>query len=82
MGASDEDVNVQKFGRDIEQVMNLAPDIAAVGVSGDGTVQAAISLDENEVTDMLLKIVDVRGQWTEAEASTGIRLTCQAKSVF
>jgi len=82
MGASDEDVNVQKFGRDIEQAMNLAPDIAAVGVSGDRTVQAAISFDENEVTNMLLKIVDVRRRWTEAEASTGIRLTCQAKSVF
>ncbi|KAL7490951.1 hypothetical protein ACHAWT_000525 [Skeletonema menzelii] len=63
MGATDEDVDVQKFGRDIEQVMsdmaNVSPDIAAVGVSGDGTVQAAISFDENEVTNMLLKIVDV-----------------------
>ena len=56
-------MDVQKFGRDIEQVMsdmaNVSPDIAAVGVSGDGTVQAAISFDENEVTNMLLKIVDV-----------------------
>lgn len=63
MGATDEDVDVQKFGRDIEAVMNdianVSPDIAAVGVSGDGTVQAAISFDENEVTNMLLKIVDV-----------------------
>lgn len=63
MGATDEDVDVQKFGRDIEQVMNdmakVSPDIAAVGVGSDGTVQAAISFDENEVTDMLLKIVDV-----------------------
>lgn len=63
MGATDEGVDVQKFGRDIEQVMNdmanVSPDIAAVGVSGDGTVQAAISFDENEVTNMLLKIVDV-----------------------
>lgn len=63
MGATDDDVDVQKFGRDIEQVMNdmakVSPDIAAVGVGSDGTVQAAISFDENEVTDMLLKIVDV-----------------------
>ena len=63
MGATDEDVDVQKFGRDIEQVMNdmakVSPDTMSVGVSGDGTVQAAISFDENEVTDMLLKIVDV-----------------------
>jgi aarF domain-containing kinase len=63
MGATDENVDVQKFGRDIEQVMNdmakVSPDIAAVGVSGDGTVQAAISFDEDEVTNMLLKIVAV-----------------------
>ena len=63
MGATDEDVDVQKFGRDIEQVMSdmakVSPDTMSVGVSGDGTVQAAISFDENEVTDMLLKIVDV-----------------------
>jgi aarF domain-containing kinase len=63
MGATDENVDVQKFGKDIEQVMNdmakVSPDIAAVGVSGDGTVQAAISFDEDEVTNMLLKIVAV-----------------------
>jgi aarF domain-containing kinase len=63
MGATSEDVDVKKFGRDIEQVMtdmaNVSPDIAAVGVSGDGTVSAAISFDEDEVTNMLLKIVDV-----------------------
>ena len=38
---------------------NVSPDVAAVGVSGDGTVSAAISFDEDEVTNMLLKIVDV-----------------------
>jgi aarF domain-containing kinase len=63
MGATDENVDVQKFGRDIEQVMKdiakVQPDIAAVGVSGDGTVQAAISFDEDEITNMLLKIVAV-----------------------
>ena len=62
MGATDSDVDVKKFGRDIEQVMKgmakVSPDIAAVGVS-DGSVQAAISFDEEEVTSMLLKIVDV-----------------------
>ena len=63
MGATDESVDVQKFGKDIEQVMNdmanVSPDIAAVGVGGDGTVQAAISFDEDEVTNMLLKVVAV-----------------------
>ncbi|KAL9188766.1 hypothetical protein ACHAXT_007144 [Thalassiosira profunda] len=63
MGAADEAVDVQKFGRDIEEVMNsmanVSPDIAAVGVGSDGTVQAAISFDEEEVTNMLLRIVAV-----------------------
>jgi len=63
MGATDEDVDVKKFGRDIEQVMNdmatVAPDAATVGVSPDGTVSAALSFDEEEVTGMLLKIVAV-----------------------
>jgi len=63
MGATDEDVDVQKFGRDIEQVMvdmaMVSPDAAVVGVGNDGTVQAAISFDNEEVTNMLLKIVAV-----------------------
>lgn len=63
MGATDTNVDVQKFGRDIEQVMmdmsKVSPDVAAVGIGSDGTVQAAISFDEDEVTNMLLKIVDV-----------------------
>lgn len=63
MGAADEDVDVKKFGRDIEQVMmdmaKVSPEVAAVGVGGDGSVQAAISFDEEEVTNVLLKIVAV-----------------------
>lgn len=63
MGATAQDVDVQKFGRDIEKVMmdmaKVQPDIAAVGLNGDGTVQAAISFDEDEVTNMLLQIVAV-----------------------
>ena len=63
MGATDDNVDVQKFGRDIEQVMSdmakVQPDIASVGISGDGTVSAAISFDEDEITNMLLRIVDV-----------------------
>ncbi|KAL3778550.1 hypothetical protein ACHAWO_012038 [Cyclotella atomus] len=63
MGATDDNVDVHKFGRDIEQVMRdmakVQPDIASVGISGDGTVQAAISFDEDEITNMLLRIVEV-----------------------
>eukprot|EP00804_Cyclotella_cryptica_P029289 CCRYP_011714-RA/>CCRYP_011714-RA protein AED:0.11 eAED:0.11 QI:79/-1/1/1/-1/1/1/468/518 len=63
MGATDENVDVRKFGQDIEQVMKdvskVQPDIASVGVGMDGTVQAAISIDEDEITNMLLRIVAV-----------------------
>ena len=63
MGATDANVDVAKLGRNIEQVMgdmmNVSPDLEAVGVSSDGTVAAAISFDEEEVTNMLLKIVAV-----------------------
>ncbi|KAL7432327.1 hypothetical protein ACHAXH_001961, partial [Discostella pseudostelligera] len=63
MGATDENVNVKKFGEDIRQVMEnmamVSPDISSVGFSGDGTVRATISFDEGEITNMLLKIVAV-----------------------
>ena len=63
MGATDANVNVQKFGNDIRQVMEnmamVSPDISAVGISNDGSVRATISFDEGEITNMLLKIVAV-----------------------
>jgi aarF domain-containing kinase len=63
MGATDDMVDVQKFGRDIEQVMRdmakIQPDIASIGVNGDGSVQATISFEADEITNMLLRIVDV-----------------------
>ena len=63
MGATDADVDVVKFGRDIERVMTdmarVSPDISAVGLGGDGTVSATISFDEAEVTNVLLRIVAV-----------------------
>jgi aarF domain-containing kinase len=56
-------VDVVKFGRDIEQVMSnmakVSPDSIGVGLGKDGTVSATISFDEDEVTNMLLKIVAV-----------------------
>jgi aarF domain-containing kinase len=63
MGATDAEVDVVKFGRDIEQVMSnmakVSPDSIGVGLGRDGTVSATISFDEDEVTNMLLKIVAV-----------------------
>lgn len=62
MGATDADVDVKKFGRDIEQVMmdmaRVQPNVAAVGMS-DGSLQGVMTFDEDEVTNMLLKIVSV-----------------------
>lgn len=62
MGAADEDVDTQKFGEDIKKViMNLSqvqPDVTVSGMS-DGTMQGRIDFDENEVTQVLLDIVDV-----------------------
>ena len=63
MGATDETVDVQKFGRDIEQVMNdmskVSPDTITAGMGSDGSVSAVMSFDEEEVTNMLLKMVAV-----------------------
>jgi aarF domain-containing kinase len=63
MGATDANVDVKKFGNDIQKVMEnmarVSPDISAVGISGDGSVSATISFDEGEITNMLLKIVAV-----------------------
>lgn len=63
MGATDAEVDVVKFGRDIEQVMTnmarVSPDVVGVGLGRDGTVSATVSFDEEEVTNMLLKIVAV-----------------------
>jgi len=62
MGAADEDVDTQKFGEDIRKVItNLSqvqPDVTVAGMS-DGTVQGRLDFDENEVTQVLLDIVDV-----------------------
>ncbi|KAL7467785.1 hypothetical protein ACHAXS_008025 [Conticribra weissflogii] len=62
MGATDADVDIKKFGRDIEQVMadmaRVQPNVSAVGLS-DGSVQGVMTFNEDEVTNMLLKIVSV-----------------------
>lgn len=62
MGATEETVDTKKFGRDIERVMrNLSqvqPEVAVTGMP-DGSVQGVIGLDENEITQVLLEIVDV-----------------------
>lgn len=63
MGATDEEIDVAKFGRDIETVMRristVQPDII-VNQASDGSVSgASISVDESDITNILLEIVDV-----------------------
>ena len=62
MGATDEEVDTEKFGRDIEAVMRrmatVQPDIT-ISEMADGSIAGAIDFDESEITNLLLEIVDV-----------------------
>ena len=62
MGATDEEVNIAKFGKDIEKVMQnlmtVQPNLT-VAAMADGSVAGSISVDEQEVTGILLEIVQV-----------------------
>jgi len=62
MGATDEQVNLDQFALDIERVLkNLgnAPSDITLTAGLDGRVSGRIDFDENEVTKILLDIVDV-----------------------
>ena len=62
MGAADEEVDIDGFAADIEKVMqNLGSVQTDVTVSAmrDGSVQGSLDFDDNEVTQVLLDIVDV-----------------------
>jgi aarF domain-containing kinase len=62
MGATDEEVDTEKFGRDIEMVMRristVQPDITVAEMS-NGSLAGAIDFDETEITNLLLELVDV-----------------------
>lgn len=62
MGATDEEVDLDKFGRDIETVMkriaNVQPDITISEMS-DGAVGGSLDFDEIEITNLLLELVDI-----------------------
>jgi len=59
MGATDEEVDVDKFGIDLEALLakmtQVQPDIAVSTVSNSAT----LGFDENEITGLLLEMVDV-----------------------
>jgi aarF domain-containing kinase len=62
MGAADEEVDIKKFGNDIQRVMEnvsqVQPDVAVMGM-GNGSFQGTVNFDEDEVTNVLLEIVDM-----------------------
>lgn len=62
MGAADEKVDYVQFGRDIKRVMKsiggLQTDVT-IGISEDGTTSGRLDFDENEITNVLLELVDV-----------------------
>eukprot|EP00522_Entomoneis_paludosa_P012367 CAMPEP_0172455416 /NCGR_PEP_ID=MMETSP1065-20121228/12054_1 /TAXON_ID=265537 /ORGANISM="Amphiprora paludosa, Strain CCMP125" /LENGTH=542 /DNA_ID=CAMNT_0013207877 /DNA_START=93 /DNA_END=1721 /DNA_ORIENTATION=+ len=61
MGAADATVDIPKFAKDIERVMqkmNQVDPTVSVGSVG-GSVSASVSVDDSEITDLLLEFVDV-----------------------
>mmetsp|Transcript_13333 Transcript_13333/g.33543 ORF Transcript_13333/g.33543 Transcript_13333/m.33543 type:complete len:560 (+) Transcript_13333:164-1843(+) len=62
MGATDEEVDLDKFGSDIETVMkriaNVQPDIT-ISEMTDGSVGGSLDFDETEITNLLLELVDI-----------------------
>lgn len=62
MGATDEAVDVDKFGRDVEALMtriaSVQPDIT-ISQMADGTVGGSLDFDESEITNLLLDLVDI-----------------------
>lgn len=62
MGATDEEVDLDKFGSDIETVMkriaNVQPDITITEMT-DGSIGGSLDFDETEITNLLLELVDI-----------------------
>ena len=62
MGATDEEIDTEKFGQDIENVMRKLGSVqtdVTVTAMADGTMQGRLDIDEDDVTNLLLEIVDV-----------------------
>ena len=62
MGAADEEVDIDAFAIDLEKVMQNLGSVqtdVTVAAMNDGTVQGSLNFDENEVTQVLLDMVDV-----------------------
>ena len=62
MGASDQHVNVEKFGKDIERVLNKIAQVqpnVVVSATRSGEIDGVIEFNEQEITKVMLDIVEV-----------------------
>jgi aarF domain-containing kinase len=59
MGAADAEVDVEQFGRDIERVIQSMNQVQPEIMVSTNTSTAAISVDETEITNLLLELVEV-----------------------
>ena len=62
MGATDAEVDTDKFGQDIEKVMNNLMTVqtdVTVAAMPDGSIAGSLNVDEDEITNVLLEIVAV-----------------------
>lgn len=63
MGAADERVDTKKFGADIDRLlkrMDMFPSQASVAAYANGGARGSLNMvDENEITDLLLELVDI-----------------------
>jgi aarF domain-containing kinase len=63
MGATDSNVNIKQFGRDIDRVLdkmtNVQADVSVMASSRTGEVMGSVSIEESEITNLLLEFVEV-----------------------
>merc|ERR1712151_1465101 len=63
MGATDEEVDIDKFAGDIERVLSnltqVQPESVSISATSDGQITGSFNFDEEEITQVLLDIVDV-----------------------
>lgn len=62
MGATDEAVDIQKFGRDIDRILkrlNGVESQVSVSAFADGSVTGRLEVDETAITNLLLEMVEV-----------------------
>lgn len=63
MGATDTDVDIKQFGHDIDNVLNkmnsVQADVSIMASASTGELTGQVSVDETEITNLLLELVEV-----------------------